>query len=572
MKRKIPLTEKLSVGFVRLSAFFTLAMLCLILGYIIWNGLFFSNRYEYEVTSRVDTSLEGATLIVNKNIKLSELPYNLMRNLFTDEYSNWKKLDKQDVDLYPYIASEVKAAAPKILAIADPSAQETATPAAPATKPLPAMGSLVDYPGSTQDTVRAVIDQAGAVALVDTSAFNALDDSLRRKVKVVRLRAFSLAVNPGVTALKDNHRVSTIDEKNIAALYSGSVTNWKEFDGSDLPVVMILPPDGDPLADVVKSAAKGAQGSAKAVHAAKVASAGISDMPTGGAKNGSFVKAASIEEYYRLIATTPGAAGLAPANRIDGLGLPVVKLARQESGPNLSLAFILDAPKESGKIGGISTIILNTFAMILLTLLFAIPPGLFAAIYLVEYAREGKLVRLIRLGTETLAGIPSIIFGLFGMLVFVQGFGWGISLLSGSLTVTLMILPTIVRTAEEALKAIPRSLQEGSFALGATKVQTIFRVVLPAAFPAIASGIILAIGRALGETAALLYTMGSNYNLTSGLFDSTRTLAVHIYLIIAEGISTDRAFASAAVLVMFILVINTSARILIGRMGRMARA
>lgn len=596
MKRKIPLAEKFSVGFVRLSAFFTLAMLCLILGYILWNGLFYSNRYEYEVTSRVDTSLEGATLIVNKNIKLSELPYNLMRNLFTDEYSNWKKLDKQDVDLYPYIASEVKAAAPKILAIADPAAQGTAAPAAPAaaqtvqqkaaatasapaaqdaapaTKSLPTMGSLVDYPGSTQDTVRAVIDQAGSVALVDTSAFNALDESLRRNVKVVRLRAFSLAVNSGVTALKDNHRVSTIDEKNIAALYSGSVTNWKEFDGSDLPVVMILPPDGDPLADVVKSAAKGAQGSAKAVHAAKVASAGTTDMPTAGQKASSFIKAASIEEYYRLIATTPGAAGLAPANRIDGLGLQVVKLARQESGRNLSLAFILDAPKESGKIGGISTIILNTFAMILLTLLFAIPPGLFAAIYLVEYAREGKLVRLIRLGTETLAGIPSIIFGLFGMLVFVQGFGWGISLLSGSLTVTLMILPTIVRTAEEALKAIPRSLQEGSFALGATKVQTIFRVVLPAAFPAIASGIILAIGRALGETAALLYTMGSNYNLTSGLFDSTRTLAVHIYLIIAEGISTDRAFASAAILVMFILVINTSARILIGRMGRMARA
>jgi len=210
--------------------------------------------------------------------------------------------------------------------------------------------------------------------------------------------------------------------------------------------------------------------------------------------------------------------------------------------------------------------------MVLLTLLFSVPPGLFAAIYLVEYARAGRLVRWIRLGTETLAGIPSIIFGLFGMLVFVQGFGWGISLLSGSLTVTLMILPTIVRTAEEALKSVPRTLQEGSLALGATKVQTIFKVVLPAAFPAIASGVILAVGRALGETAALIYTMGSNYNLTEGLFDSTRTLAVHIYLIIAEGISSDRAFAAGTVLIFFILVINTSARFLINRMGRMTRA
>jgi phosphate transport system permease protein len=157
------------------------------------------------------------------------------------------------------------------------------------------------------------------------------------------------------------------------------------------------------------------------------------------------------------------------------------------------------------------------------------------------------------------------------MLVFVQGLGWGISLLSGSLTVTLMILPTIVRSAEEALKSVPRSLSEGSLALGATKVQTIFRVVLPAAFPAIASGIILAAGRALGETAALIYTMGSNYNLTRGLFDSTRTLATHVYLIIAEGISSDRAFASAAVLVFLLLAVNGAARWLIGRVGRMAR-
>ena len=575
MKRKIPLTEKLSVGFVRLSAFFTLAMLCVILGYILWNGFFYNNRYEYQVTSRVDSSLDGATLVVNKDIKLSELPYDLMRNLFTDEYSNWKKLDKQDIDLFPYIADELKSSAPKILAVADPAA--AAVPAAsvspsPAAKALPSMGSLVEYPGSTRDTVRAVADQAGSVALVDSSAFSALDESLRGKVKVVHLRTFSLAVNPDVTAIKDNHRVSTIDEKNISALYSGGIANWKQLDGSDLPVVMILPPDGDPLAAVVKSAAKGSRVPEKNVHSGKVASAGTVDAPTTGPRSCAFVTASSMDEYYRLIATTPGAAGLAPANRAVAAGLPIVKLARQESGRNLSLAFILDAPKESGKIGGISTIILNTFVMIFLTLLFAIPPGLFAAIYLVEYAREGTLVRLIRLGTETLAGIPSIIFGLFGMLVFVQGFGWGISLLSGSLTVTLMILPTIVRTAEEALKSIPRSLQEGSLALGATKVQTIFRVVLPAAFPAIASGIILAIGRALGETAALLYTMGSNYNLTSGLFDSTRTLAVHIYLIIAEGISTDRAFASAAILVMFILVINTSARFLIGRMGRMARA
>ena len=342
-------------------------------------------------------------------------------------------------------------------------------------------------------------------------------------------------------------RIGTIDETAIAKLYRGEITNWKELDGYDLPVVTVLPPENGALYDLAKKAGAGT-----------------------GAANA--VKTASLDEYYRVLSSTPGAAGLAEANRARPAGLASVNLARRESGRNLSLSFLFEAPVDSGKIGGISTIILNTFAMVFLTLLFSVPPGIFAAIYLVEYAREGRLVRLIRLGTETLAGVPSIIFGLFGMLVFVQGFRWGISLLSGSLTITLMILPTIVRTAEEALKSVPRSLQEGSLALGATKVQTIFKVVLPAAFPAIASGIILAVGRALGETAALLYTMGSNYKLTSGLFDSTRTLAVHIYLIVAEGISSDKAFASGAVLVFFILGINTAARFLITRMGRMARA
>lgn len=534
MKRKTALGEYASVGFVWFSAAFTIGMLLLILGYILWNGFFYSNRYEYAVSSHVESQLEGAILVTNKSVHKAELPFDAVQNIFNDEYSSWKKLDEQDLDLYPYISDELTSRAPELLAIAEP-------------------GSLVEFPGDTAATVGAVIAQEGGVALVDQAAFDALDAGLRNAVKHIRLRTVSFAANPEVTALKDNFRIGTIDEKSLPALYRGEIKNWNQLNGSDLPVVMIIPPPLDPLYALVRKA-------------------GFNPAQTGKAGGGSFVQAATIGEYYRLLAETPGAAGFAMANKTAAAGLATVNLARQESGRNLNLAFLFDAPKDSGKIGGISTIILNTFIMVLLVLLCSVPPGLFAAIFLVEYARDGPLVRLIRLGTETLAGVPSIIFGLFGMLIFVQGFGWGISLLSGSLTVTLMILPTIVRTAEEALKSVPRSLQEGSLALGATKVQTIFRVVLPAAFPAIASGVILAIGRSLGETAALIYTMGSNYNLTAGLFDSTRTLAVHIYLIIAEGISTDRAFAAGTVLIFFILIINTSARLLIGRMGRMNRA
>ena len=535
MKRKIRAGEIAQVGFVRFSAAFTIAALFLILGYILWNGFFYSNRRDYAETSDVSPDLEGAVVIVNRAIRLSELPFDEVRSIFTDEYTTWKKVDGQDIDLYPYADDALSARAAEVLGVGE-------------------VGTLVEYPGSTADAVDAVAGTEGGVALVDAGSFALLDEERRQSVKAIGVRAVAFAVNPSVTELEGNRRIGTIDEGAIGSLYRGAIPNWKELDGRDLAVTMIVPPEGDPLRALAEKAGWSAGKAA------------------GDSSHSRFILSTSLEEYYSLLASTPGSAGLVAANRVESSGLAALKLSRTESGRNLTLSFLLDAPKDSGKIGGISTIILNTFAMIFLTLLFAVPPGIFAAVYLVEYARAGKLVSLIRLGTETLAGIPSIIFGLFGMLVFVQGFKWGISLLSGSLTLTLMILPTIVRTAEEALKSVPHSFREGSFALGATKVQTIFRVVLPAAFPAITSGVILASGRALGETAALLYTMGSNYNLTSGLFDSTRTLAVHIYLIIAEGIASERAFASGAVLVFFILIINTLAKVAVRRMGSMSRA
>ena len=200
--------------------------------------------------------------------------------------------------------------------------------------------------------------------------------------------------------------------------------------------------------------------------------------------------------------------------------------------------------------------IITTVQMTLLALLLAVPLGLFTAIYLNEYAARGnKLVGIIRITTETLSGIPSIVYGLFGMLFFVTRLKWNYSLLSGAMTLAIMILPLIMRTAEEALMAVPDSFREGSFGLGAGRLRTVFRIVLPAAMPGILSGIILAIGRIVGETAALIFTAGTMAQIPT-LFQSGRTLAIHMYVLSGEGLHMNEAYATAVVLLVVVLLMN----------------
>ena len=205
--------------------------------------------------------------------------------------------------------------------------------------------------------------------------------------------------------------------------------------------------------------------------------------------------------------------------------------------------------------------IINTIIVVVLTLVIAVPVGIAAAIYLVEYAKRGsKLVKVIRVTTETLAGIPSIVFGLFGFLSFVIAFKWGYSMLAGILTLAMMVLPTIIRTTEESLIAVPDLFREGSYGLGAGKLRTIFLIVLPSAVPGILSGVILAIGRIVGESAALIFTAGSVAAVPwgSGKFflSSTRTLAVHMYCLLSEGLYINQAYATAVILLLIILIIN----------------
>ena len=199
----------------------------------------------------------------------------------------------------------------------------------------------------------------------------------------------------------------------------------------------------------------------------------------------------------------------------------------------------------------------NTLSITAIALLIAVPFGIFSAIYLVEYAKRGsKLVELVRLTTETLSGIPSIVYGLFGYLMFVVALEWSYSLLAGTLTLAIMILPLIMRTTEEALKAVPDSYREGSFGLGAGKLRTVFKIVLPSAVPGILSGIILGIGRIVGETAALIYTAGTVTGVASSLFSSGRTLSVHMYALLSEGLYTNQAYATAVVLLIVVIIIN----------------
>lgn len=199
---------------------------------------------------------------------------------------------------------------------------------------------------------------------------------------------------------------------------------------------------------------------------------------------------------------------------------------------------------------------INTVVMVAVSLLLAVPVGIFAAIYLVEYAKKGnKMVRIVRVTAETLSGIPSIVYGLFGMLFFVTKIGWGFSMLSGAFTLAIMILPLIMRTTEEALMAVPDSYREGSFGLGAGKLRTVFRIVLPSAIPGILSGVILSIGRIVGETAALMYTAGTVAKIPN-LMGSGRTLAVHMYVLSSEGMHVDQASATAVVLLIVVVLIN----------------
>lgn len=241
--------------------------------------------------------------------------------------------------------------------------------------------------------------------------------------------------------------------------------------------------------------------------------------------------------------------------------------------PHVSLAFLTTAPVDGGRAGGVMPILAGTLEVTALGLLTATPLGVGTAVYLAEYTREGRLTRVIRFGAECLAGVPSIIFGLFGFVLFVLTLGFGWSLLAGGLTLAFMMLPTIIRTSEEALRAVPAVFRDVALSVGASKWQAIRKVVLPAALPGIVTGLVLSLGRAIGETAAVIFTAGSSLprQVPRSVFEGTRTLSVHFYQLAREGLSADNAYATAAVLVLSISLVNMTAYAAMNRFTRSTR-
>jgi phosphate transport system permease protein len=227
--------------------------------------------------------------------------------------------------------------------------------------------------------------------------------------------------------------------------------------------------------------------------------------------------------------------------------------------PVFSTSLFTDSPVDMGRAGGLFPFVVSTVFLAVVALLVALPLGVGTAIYLTEYTRENRATRVVRFAAECLAGVPSIILGLFGFVTFVIFLGLGWSVISGGLTLAIMILPTIIRTSEEAIKSVPQNQRLVSFALGGSRWQTVTRVVLPGALPGIVTGIMLSLGRCIGETAAVIFTAGSALKTPTSLFSSGRTLAVHFYILAREGISLSMAFGTAAVLILAILLINVAA-------------
>ena len=529
--RKIRGQETVAKVVIWLLAGLTIAILAWIIGYLMIKGLRYNNDVPYEVTTQVERELslpdsdDSVVFIINRNIRSEDIPVAGLRKLYNKvRKENWGFYNQQNLKVQPF-------------------AYEGAGDFSHWVQNFILEGTdLMDYRKnvnkveSWDDMIQMIGATPGGLGFIPAGRAG----NLPKDVKILGIRRTSLAVNPTVIQIQDGRMLREISQENMDRLFSGQVINWREVGGIDLPVTLVQWDSGEICGSL----------SLEGRPLAKV------------------VTASNPQEFYDLINSTVGAAALCRHSSITGQGLEFLPVLRHETGWNLTWHFIFEAPARSGQWGGISYIIINTFFLILFTVLFSTPVGIMAAIYLVEYARQGRLMRLLRMGTETLAGIPSIVFGLFGFIFFVQICGFGIGFISSTLTITLMVLPTIIRTSEEALKSVPQSFREGSLALGATKLQTIVKVVLPAASPGILTGIILAIGRTVGETAVLIYTLGSNYDLVTGPSSSARVLSLHLYMLFSEALSFDRTFATAAILVIIVLITNLSTTRIIKRVNK----
>jgi phosphate transport system permease protein len=527
-------------------------MLFLIVGYIVVNGVYTtrspSSAYLPFPQESIAIGAEGEhtmAIVANPRLQMDSITYEDLREIYLGLTTYWGYLTGQDHDIAAYVYGEESYRRAVSSYLLGPDAS---------------IADRVQSVDSPEEMAERVSAQAGAVALVPAQWAASVDG-----VSTIGLRQINIAVHPGVVALQAGRRLDSITAEQLRSLLNGEAEAWSDVGG---PSVEIEPAN---LAEGIEGEyeplpVKPLLLSESTPERFRVLDDVVGEMeftPRAERFDG-------VDALVDALKNTKGSFALLRASEVRPRELETLEMEFTTGSINLRPSFFVEEPSRAGAVGGVSTIIINTLVMVAFVLAIATPIGVSAAIYLVEYARQGRFVTILRVGTDTLAGVPSIIFGLFGMVFFSQFLGLQTGLLAGSFTLTLMILPTVVRTSEEALRSVPTEIREGSLALGATKLQTIFRTVLPAASPGILTGIILGIGRAVGETAALLFTMGSNLAMVQSLNSPIRVLSVHLYLLIRENISIPNAFATATILVAIIIAVNFTTRQLIGRMNKLS--
>jgi len=525
------ITAKLALW---IAAGITMGTLFVIVGYILFRGFVSDLSIQYEVLpegSKVITNEEyadnGLLVIVNRDIRIKDITILEVTDLFSGELDNWGGVSEQDIDVRVFAQNgNIRDLFERAVFPDTPQFSEDTV-----------------FADTDRQIIEAVSNTSGGIGFISEASAEYLNDSDSKSLKIRRI---SVAVNSEVLRPPNGMRIRYLTGEQIKSIFIGTYKNWSELGGADLPILTAVFSENSLIRSEFEEILLG---DIRIPDTAEVVD--------------------NHDALAQFLVQNPGSIGFAYYNDAIAHDLEIVNIERRVIELNLDTAFILEEPRRAGRVGGISTIILNTLFMIFLTLVLSAPIGVAAAVYLTEYAQQNRINEILRFGTETLAGIPSIIFGLFGFILFVMYLDIGAGLLSGTLTITFMILPTIIRASEEAIKSIPQSMRESSFALGATKWQTVTRVVVPAAVPGIMTGLILAIGRAVGETAALLFTMGSDYRLARDFLSSARVMSVHLYILVREGISFERAFATGTILIIIILLINFATNKLIGRMARM---
>ncbi len=368
---------------------------------------------------------------------------------------------------------------------------------------------------STKKILQTINSTIGSISYLAKEEFESLDFKLYPNIKALKIKTMSILISKKTLTKNENEIINTLGVDEVEKLIKGK-EKWINLIAKDIKLKIIKYLDQE-------------------------------------------------EKIIQTIEQTEGALAIVPWHYFQNTKAPFIKMHYFDKSSPLNLNFILSIPRDSGAYGGISYLILNTFYVILLTTAISICIGIGTGIMLAEYTSNKIFYKILSMSVDILSSIPAIIFGLFGLIFFVPIFGMGI--LSGAITSSLMILPMIVKTTEETFKTIPKSYKYASFALGANKTETIIKIMVPTAIPGILTGIVLAIGRALGETAVLLFTMGTNLGLATNLNEPSRTLTVHLLMLFQEG-HLDKGFGTASILVIMILIINLTSKFLINKLYR----